>query len=385
MDGDRATTLPLTGDLADIALGAIGQPMRRKEDQRLVTGKGRFSDDFSLPGQAYAAIVRSPHPHARIVSVDTAKAAAMPGVVAVLTGADCLAAGLNPVPHDPVPKTRYDMKLVPPPGTELFIGPQQLMQAKIVRHVGEAVAMVVADTQTQALDAVEAVSVEYEELPWVTDPRAALRPGAPAVWPECPDNVFINTKFGDWEATDRAFAEADHVVMLDYHIARVTGVPMEPRAGLGEYDPASGRYTVYAGSGGAVRQKRELATILGVPLDRVRVVSLDVGGNFGTRNRVYPESGLVAWAAKRVGRPVKYLSTRSEVFLTDFQGRDLLTRVELALSKDGKFLALRADNVSNCGAHCASLSPLSKGSGLVTGSYAIPVAALRSRAVFTNT
>jgi carbon-monoxide dehydrogenase large subunit len=375
----------LTGDLAGIALGAIGQPMRRKEDQRLVTGKGRFSDDFTLPGQVYAAIVRSPHPHARIVSIDTAQAAAMPGVLAVLTGADCLADGLNPVPHDPVPKTRYDMKLVPPPGAELFIGPQPLMQSDVVRHVGEAVAMVVADTQGQAFDAAEAVTVEYAELPWVTDPRAALQPGAVSVWPECPDNVFIDTKFGDWEATDRAFAEADHVVVLDYHIARVTGVPMEPRAGLGEYDPATGRYTAYAGSGGAVRQKRELATILGVPPDKVRVVSLDVGGNFGTRNRVYPETGLVAWAAKRVGRPVKYLSTRSEVFLTDFQGRDLLTRVELALREDGTFLALRADNVSNCGAHCASLSPLSKGSGLVTGSYAIPVAALRSRAVFTHT
>ncbi|HEX5319631.1 MAG TPA: xanthine dehydrogenase family protein molybdopterin-binding subunit [Stellaceae bacterium] len=385
MDGDPATTLPLDGDLAGIALGAIGQPMRRKEDRRLVTGEGRFSDDFTLPGQAYAAIVRSPHPHARIVAIDTARAAAMPGVLAVLTGADALADGLNPVPHDPVPKTRYDMKLAPPPGSELFIGPQFLMQADVVRHVGEAVAMTVAETQAQALDAAEAVAVEYAELPWVTDPRAALRPGAPAVWTECPGNVFIDTKFGDWDATERAFAQADHVVVLDTHIARVTGVPMEPRAGLGEYDKATGRYTVYAGSGGAVRQKRELATILGVAPDKVRVVSLDVGGNFGTRNRVYPETGLVAWAAKRIGRPVKYLSTRSEVFLTDFQGRDLLTRVELALRKDGKFLALRADNVSNCGAHCASLSPLSKGSGLVTGSYAIPVAALRSRAVFTNT
>jgi carbon-monoxide dehydrogenase large subunit len=375
----------LAGELAGIALGAIGQPMRRKEDERLVTGRGRFSDDFTLARQAYAAIVRSPHPHARILSIDTAKAAAMPGVLAVFTGADCISDGLNPVPHDPVPKTRYDMKLVPPPGVELFIGPQHLMQSDIVRHVGEAVAMVVAETQAQALDAAEAVAVEYEELAWVTDPRAALQAGAVAVWPECPDNVFIDTKFGDWEATDRAFAEAEHVVVFDYHIARVTGVPMEPRAGLGEYDPATGRYTAYAGSGGAVRQKRELATILGVPLDKVRVVSLDVGGNFGTRNRIYPETGLVAWAAKRVGRPVKYLSTRSEVFLTDFQGRDLLTRVELALSKDGKFLALRADNISNCGAHCASLSPLSKGSGLVTGSYAIPAAALRSRAVFTHT
>src|SRR6185312_17358242 len=152
MDGDPATTLPLDGDLAGIALGAIGQPMRRKEDRRLVTGAGRFSDDFTLPGQAYAAIVRSPHPHARIVSIDAARAAAMPGVLAVLTGADCLTDGLNPVPHDPVPKTRYDMKLTPPAGTELFNGPQYLMPAEIAHHVGEAVTMVVAETQAQALD-----------------------------------------------------------------------------------------------------------------------------------------------------------------------------------------------------------------------------------------
>ncbi|MGH7093910.1 MAG: xanthine dehydrogenase family protein molybdopterin-binding subunit, partial [Stellaceae bacterium] len=205
------------------------------------------------------------------------------------------------------------------------------------------------------------------------------------VWAERPDNVLIDTQFGDAAATERGFAASDHLVSAAFHIGRVTGVPMEPRAGLGEYDAATGRYTVYAGSGGAVRQKRELATILGVPLDKVRVVSLDVGGNFGTRNRVYPESGLVAWAARRVGRPVKYLSTRSEVFLSDFQGRDLLTTVSLALRKDGRFLALKADNISNVGARCASLSPLSKGSGLVTGSYDIPVASLRSRAVFTNT
>src|SRR5581483_3743103 len=203
MDGDRANTLPLEGDLAGIALGLIGQPMRRKEDQRLLTGKGKFSDDFTLPGQVHAAIVRSPHPHARIVSIDTAKAAAMPGVLAVLTGADCRADGLGAVPHDPVPKTRYDMKLAPPPGRDLFIGPQDLMAAEEVRYVGEAVAMVVADTQAQALDAAEAIAVDYEELPWVADPRAALQPGAVSVWPECPDNVFIDTKFGDWEATDR--------------------------------------------------------------------------------------------------------------------------------------------------------------------------------------
>jgi aerobic carbon-monoxide dehydrogenase large subunit len=367
------------------ALGSIGRPIRRKEDFRLLTGQGRFSDDFVLPGAVFAALVRSPHPHARIGRIDAAAALAMPGVLGIFDGRDCAADGLAPIPHDPVPKTRYDMKLTAPRSGDVFVGPQPLLPADTVRHVGEALAMVVAETPEQALDAAEAVRVEYQELPWVTDPRAAMAPGAPAIWSEIPDNVLVDTVFGDREATDRAFAVAAHLVALDLHIGRVTGVPMEPRAAFGHYDAASGRYTLYAGSGGVVRQKRELAAVLGVAPDKIRVVSLDVGGNFGTRNRLYVESGLVLWASRRVGRPVKYTSTRTECFLSDFQGRDLLTRVELALAADGSFLAMRADNVSNVGAYCASLSPLSKGSGLITGSYAIPAASLRSRAVFTNT
>ena len=213
----------------------------------------------------------------------------------------------------------------------------------------------------------------------------ALRPGAPAVWDEVPDNVLVDTAFGDAAATERAFAAADHIVEMEFHIGRVTGVPIEPRAALGHWDGATGRYTLWAGSGGAVRQKAELAAVLGVPPDQVRVLSFDVGGNFGTRNRLYVESALVPWASRKLGRPVKYTSTRSEVFLSDYQGRDLVTRVALALRADGRFLGLRADNVSNVGARCASLSPLSKGSALITGSYDIAAASLRSRAVFTNT
>jgi carbon-monoxide dehydrogenase large subunit len=373
------------GVLDPASLGAIGRPLRRKEDERLLTGKGRFSDDFAMSGQAYAAIVRSPHPHARIVRIDTARAAAMAGVLGVLTGADCLADGLAPIPHNPVPQTRYDMKLTGPGGGAIFIGPQLPLPADRVRHVGEAVALVVADTAAQALDAAEAVAVEYEELPWAAQVPDVLAPGAPAVWEEVRDNVLVETQFGDPAATDRAFSEADHVVAMEFHVARVTGVPIEPRACLGHYDPATGRYTLWAGSGGAVRQKIELAAVLGVEPERVRVVSQDVGGNFGTRNRLYVESALVSWASKKLGRPVKYTSTRSEVFLSDFQGRDLVTSVSLALAADGRFLGLRADNISNVGARCASLSPLGKGSALVTGNYHVPAATLRSRAVFTNT
>jgi carbon-monoxide dehydrogenase large subunit len=370
-------------DLRD--LGAIGQPMRRKEDERLLTGRGRFSDDFSLPGQAYAAIVRSPYPHARIVGIDTRQAGAMPGVLGVFAGRNCADDGLKPIPHNPVPQTRYDVKLTGPGGTAIFIGPQTLLPADRVRHVGEAVAIVVAETMAQAQDAAEAVAVDYDELPWMARIEEALAPNARVLWDEVPDNVLVDTLFGDAAATERAFAAADHVVEMEFHIGRVTGVPMEPRAALGHWDATTGRYTLWAGSGGAVRQKIELAAVLGVPLEQVRVLSFDVGGNFGTRNRLYVESGLVLWAARRLGRPVKYTSTRSEVFLTDFQGRDLLTRIALALRADGRFLGLRADNISNVGARCASLSPLGKGSALVTGSYDIPAATLRSRAVFTNT
>ncbi len=367
------------------SLGEIGQPLRRKEDQRLLTGRGRFSDDFSLPGQVYAAIVRSPHPHARIAHIDRAEAAAMPGVLAVLTGRDCAADGLKPIPHNPVPQTRYDLKLTGPGGGPIFIGPQMLLPADKVRHVGEAVAIVIANTAARAQDAAERVAVEYEELPWVARIEDALAPGAPAIWEEVPDNVLVDTHFGDADATERAFAAADQIVEMVFHIGRVTGVPMEPRAALGHWDATTGRYTLWAGSGGPVRQKTELAAVLGTPPEQVRVVSLDVGGNFGTRNRLYVESGLVLWASRRVGRPVKYTATRAEVFLTDYQGRDLLTRVALAMRAGGTFLALRADNVSNVGARCASLSPLGKGSALVTGNYRIPAASLRSRAVFTNT
>ena len=363
----------------------IGKPMPRKEDARLITGKGRFTDDFRIDGEVFAAMVRSPYPHARIVSIDTAQAGAMPGVLGVFTGADCAADNLKPIPHDPLPKTKFDMKLAAPGGGAVFIGPHLLLPADKARHVGEAVAMVVAQTKAQAMDAAEAVAVRYEELPFVLHSEDAMASGAPSVWDEVPDNTPVDTRFGDAAATDAAFARAAHVVRRKFHVGRVTGVPMEPRAALADYDAASGRYTLYAGSGGAVRQKNELAAVLGIAPERLRVVSADVGGNFGTRNRVFVEFGLVLWAAEKLKRPVKYTATRSEAFLSDYQGRDLVTTVELALDARGRFLAMRATNISNVGARCVSLSPLSKGAGLISGSYAIPAASLRAVAVYTNT
>src|SRR5712672_629798 len=363
----------------------IGTPLARREDARLITGAGRFSDDFCAPGQCWLAVVRSPHPHARIRSVDFSKARTMPGVLGTYSGADCLADHLKPIPHDPLPKTKYDMKLHAPGGGSVFIGPHMLLPADKTRHVGEAVAMVVAETKAQALDAAEAVEVDYEELPFVIHAEDAMRPDAPRVWDEMASNMSVETWFGDRDVTDKAFAAADHVVKLDLHIGRVTGVPIELRAAVAHYDSAADKYTLYAGSGGAVRQKNELSKVLGIVPDKLRVLSYDVGGNFGTRNRVFVEFGLVLWAAKKVGRPVKYTATRSEAFLSDYQGRDLVTKVELALRKDGRFLAMRATNISNVGARCVSLSPLSKGAGLITGPYDIPAATLRAMAVFSNT
>ncbi|HEX9433322.1 MAG TPA: xanthine dehydrogenase family protein molybdopterin-binding subunit [Burkholderiales bacterium] len=347
----------------------IGEPLARKEDFRLLTGTGRFSDDFQLEGQVYAAMVRSPHAHARIrkISIENAKAA-----LGVFTGADCAADGLAPIDHTPMPSTNFDMKLTAPAGRQLFYGPHFLLPTDKARHVGEAVAMVVARTQAEALDAAELVEIDYQPIT-----------GAAPVWDEVPDNVLIDTTFGDPEATERAFAAAAHVVRMDFHVPRVTACALEPRAALGDY--RDGRYTLWAPSGGAVRQKRDLATVLGVDQGQVRVITADVGGNFGSRNRAYVEYGLVLWAARRLGRPVRFTASRAESLISDYQGRDLVMDIELALDAQGRFLALRASNVSNVGAHCVSLSPLSKGSGLITGPYHIPAATLRSRAVFSNT
>ncbi len=365
--------------------GTIGRPVRRKEDARLLTGRGRFSDDFSLPGQVHAAMVRSPYPHALIRSVDKTAALALPGVLAVFTGADCAADNLGAIDHSPLPKTRFDLKLHGPGGTGVFVGDHALLPTDRARYVGEAVAMAVADTASRARQAAEAVDIDYEPLAAVTDTLSAAAPGAPSVWDDCADNVLVETFFGDEAATEEAFAAAAHVVARRFGIPRVTGCPLEPRSALASYDTADGRYTIHAGSGGAVRQKREIAAVLGVAPDRVRIHSYDVGGNFGTRNRCYVEFPLATWASKKVGRPVKCTVDRSEAFVSDYQGRDLVTEVALAFDGDGVILGLRAENLSNVGARCVSLSPLSKGSGIVTGSYRVPAAWLRSRATFSNT
>ncbi len=361
----------------------FGRPLPRKEDARLVTGRGRFSDDFSLPGQAHAHLVRSPHAHARILSIEATAALSVPGVLAVLTGKDAAADGLASIPHKPVPTNPNEFPLAGREGGRVLVTPHPPLPADAARFVGEAVAMVIAETPGAAADGAERVRVSWEPLPAVTATPAAAEAAAPVLWSELGSNLCVDSVAGDARAADAAFAAAAHTVRLDTWVPRITGVPLEPRAALGVYE--AGRYTLYAGSGGVVRHKSDLAEVLGVPESAVRVVAEDVGGNFGTRNSFYPEFALVAWAAKRLGRPVKWTCERREAFLTDYQARDLLSRMELALDADGGFLALRGVNTSNVGAHTVTFVPLNKGRELATTVYRVPAAAVRGRAVLSNT
>ena len=363
----------------------IGQPVRRKEDLRLITGQGCFSDDVNLPQQAYAVMLRSPHAHARLRAIDTQHALALPGVLAVLTGADIIPDGIQSIPHQPFNTHPADIQMVNTDGSDIFAAPQYPLALHKVRHVGEVVAMVIATSVAAAKDAAEAIEVDYEALPVVTNTVAAVAPDAPKLWDQAHSNVCVDADTGDRAATEAAFAPAAHVVKFSTWIQRVTGVPMEPRAAVGEYDTATQRYTLHAGNGGAVRLKHELAGILGVPAEKVRALMHDIGGNFGTRGFIYPEFALVTWAARRVGRPVKWTCDRSEAFVSDYQGRDLAVDAELALDAEGNFLALRGSNIGNAGAHTANFSPLRKGLEIMSSIYRMPAAQVRGRAVLSNT
>jgi carbon-monoxide dehydrogenase large subunit len=371
-------------DHAPILDGGIGLPVQRREDLRLITGQGCYSNDVNLPGQAHAYFVRSPHAHAKILSIDASAALELEGVIAVLTGADLVADGLKSLPHRPVLEHDADVKLTNTDGSKKFVSPHLPLPPDRARFVGEAVAVIVAESIAIAKDAAEIVYVDYESLPSVTATVAAAEPDAPQVWDEHP-NVALDAMIGDAEAADAAFARAAHVTSFKTQIQRLTGVPMEPRAAVAHYDPGTDRYTLLAGSGNTVRQKRELAHILGIEEARVRVVARDVGGNFGTRNAFYPEFAVLAWASKRIGRPVKWNCERQEAFLSDYQGRDLYVEAELALDAEGRFLAVRGSNLSNVGAHTVSFVPLTKGIGLMTSVYDVKAASFRGRAVNSNT
>ena len=370
---------------ADGAQSGIGAPVRRREDLRLVRGAGRYTADENLPDQVYAAMVRSPHAHALIRAIAADKALALPGILAVLTGADFLADGLKPIPHKPWSPHPAEIMLHNSDGSEAFMPPHYPLPADKARFVGEAVAMVVAETLLAAKDGAEAVEVDYEVLPAVTETAAAARQDAPRVHEGARSNVCIDAEIGDAAVTAAAFARAAHVARFETWVRRVTGTPMEPRAVLAAYDPDSGRYTVHAGNGGAVRLKNDVAAILDVPADNVRVLMQDVGGNFGTRGMIYPEFALAAWASRRVGRPVKWICERHESFLSDYQARDLAAEAELALDAEGNFLAMRGANLGNLGAHSTSFSMVQKGVEIMSSIYRVPAAHFRARAVLSNT
>jgi aerobic carbon-monoxide dehydrogenase large subunit len=361
----------------------FGKPVLRQEDARFLVGAGCYSDDVNLPGQAYACFVRSPHAHARIRRLETAAAVATPGVIAVLTGADAAADGMQPLTHSPMPGNPHEEMVQS--GDVAFMAPHPPIPADRVRFAGEVVAMVIAETPAAARDGAECIAVDWVPLRPVTGSITVTAPDAPLLYEDTLSNVCVDAQVGDAAAVDAAFRHAAHVVRLETWVHRITGVPMEPRAAVGVWDPASGRYTVHAGAGGLGRTQTGVAGALGIPERAVRVRARDVGGNFGTRNSCYPEFALVAWAARRVGRPVKWTSERREAFLADYHGRDLAVHAELALDAEGHFLALRAVNTSNVGAHAVSFHPLNKGMALTGTVYRVPAVSIRGRAVVTNT
>ncbi len=365
----------------------IGQPVQRREDDRLLTGRGRFADDIKFDRLAHAVFVRSPHAHARLRGIDTAAAKAVPGVLLVLTGADALAAGLKPIPHTPGGEGGGpDIALVDRPGFTRVKTPHFAMVTDKARAVGEIVAVVIGETVAAAKDGADLVVADFDPLPAVIHALDAVRDDAPSLWDEHPSNLCIDAEVGDRAATDAAFAGAAHVSRLATWLQRLTGVHMEPRAAIGDYDAASDTTTLYAAGGhGVVRIREELALVLAVDPATVRVVAHDVGGSFGTRNALNPEFALVAWAARVLGRPVRHTAERQEAFVTDYQARDLWVEVELALDKEGNFLAVRSSNLSNVGAHTVSFIPLNKGAQLMTSVYRVPTAFVRARAVMSNT
>jgi aerobic carbon-monoxide dehydrogenase large subunit len=362
----------------------IGQPIRRREDDRLLRGRGDFTADHHRPGQVYLVVLRSPHAHARIVSIDPSAARAAPGVLLAYTGHDYEAAGLGlaPAGKPPLgPVSRFIGELVSPPN--------KLLPTDRVRFVGEPIAIVVAESAATARDAAERIEIEYDPLPSVVDIDAAMLPGAPQLWTEAPGNLCCEIEIGDPAACKAAFAGAAHVVSVDLVNTRITGAPMEPRAALGEFDPATGMFTLIAGTQLPNNNRDTLAEhVFRVPRDKVRVISPDMGGGFGTRSQCFPELVFVLWCARALGRPVKWQSDRSECFLTDTHGRDSVWRASLALDGDGHIAGLRVHTLSNLGAypgHAGPLVPISAGPRVQTGVYKVPALHARIGVVFTNT
>lgn len=366
----------------------IGRRLPRLEDERLLTGKGRFSDDFNLAGQCHVQFVRSPYAHAAIGSIDTADARRLPGVVSILTGKEWEADGHGNIFHvaDPADGCDPKTKTFADRGGFVFDDGQPVIATDKVRHVGEPVAIVVAETVEAAKDAVDQVRVDYKELPAAPTIDSALAEEACGIWEGAPGNVCLDTLMWDEEAAvEAAFAKAAHVIERSFTNNRVAGCQMEPRCGVGDYDADTGRYFLYAGSQGSIRLKNGLMRVFGVPADKVRVVSEDVGGGFGPRNFLYPDFALLTWAARRTGRPVKWTSTRGEAFLSDTQGRDNVIHLAFAFDREHRFVGLKLDFLANIGASPVSYAPVQNVARLCSSTYHVPVARTRIRGVLTNT
>ena len=359
----------------------IGQAVRRVEDQRFLTGRGRYTDDITVAGQACLYVLRSPHGHADILSLDVEAARSAPGVIGILTNADLEAANVGPLPVEGIPPGA-DGKSPPPPY-------RPVLAKGRVRYVGEPVAAVIADTLAHAKDAAELIAVDYRDLPAASLPADAVKPGAPELHPEeAPGNVLVHWFSGDRAKVDAAFAAAHKIVTIDLINSRLVPTAMEPRAAIGEFDAGSGRFTLTLGCQGAHKMRDWVSKAMHMEPAMIRVLSPDVGGGFGMRYFLYNEPLLCMQAARAFGVPVKWTADRSESFLSDGHGRDQVNHAELALDKDGTFLALKVSNLGNVGAYLSQFAAYVQtmaGCGMACGAYRIPAACVDVKVVVTNT
>ncbi len=357
---------------------AIGQGVPRFEDPRLVRGGGRYVDDIVYPGMAFGVVLRSPHGHAKILSIKTDNARAAPGVLAVITAADWKKAGLGELPSHTGLKRRN--------GSPMFKAAYPVLAEDRVRWVGDPVAFVIAETTMQAADAAEMIEVDYEPLPAVVSTAKATEAGAAKVWDGCTDNIGFVELLGDKAATDAAFAKAAHIVKHRFIINRVTAAAMEPRGAVGVYLPAEDRYIIHSPVQRAHPYRNEIAKVMKVPESKVRVICIDVGGSFGMKTPVFNEAPLTMFASRLTGRAVKWMSTRTEAFLSDAQARDNVTEAELALDKDGTFLGFRVKTIAAIGAYLQNNMPaFILNAGTLAGVYRTPAMHVDITGVFTNT
>ncbi|MGB6798998.1 MAG: xanthine dehydrogenase family protein molybdopterin-binding subunit, partial [Xanthobacteraceae bacterium] len=359
----------------------IGAAVRRKEDRRFITGTGHYTDDINRPGQAFAYFVRSPHAHATIKAIDVKAASAMPGVLAVLTGAQ--------LAGDKIGDLICGWMIHSKDGSPMKMAAHPVLANGKACHVGDAVAVAIGETLAQARDAAEKVQVDYAVLPAVADPAAAQKQGAPLIHDVAPKNTIYQWSLGDAKAADAAFKSAKHVTKLDIVNNRLVPNAIEPRAAIGEYDSGTGTFTLWNTTQNPHVARLVIAAFVGMaPEHKLRVIAPDVGGGFGSKIFIYPEEVVALWASKRVGRPVKWVADRSEAFLADAHGRDHVTHAEMAFDGDGKILALRVRTIANLGAYMSTFSssvPTYLYATLLSGQYEIPQIYCEVDAVYTNT